>query len=222
MTEKWNNDPLIALFIHIEQQNKNTNKVQIKTKQCKKYKIYRENIFLPKYLIRGEKTEQVSIDCSIHPVWTHLSSEHWHFKILSSVNREIKMRFSAHTNRKISIGQTQFAFDGENASSISSWSFLISLRTSEKAKLFEHFYPFSWILSRWHWWCCSSRGNPGSPQTSTFPLETKRCQINFLRSAMTKFPRILNWILLQEIAHSLFTLQKFQIPIFFLLVKPEL
>ena len=154
------------------------------------------------------KTEQVSIDCSIHPVWTHLSSEHWHFKILSSVNREIKMRFSAHTNRKISIGQTQFAFDGENASSISSWSFLINLRTSEKAKLFEHFYPFSWIVSRWHWWCCSSRGNPGSPQTSTFPLETKRCQINFLRSAMTKFPRILNWILLQEIAHSLFTLQK--------------
>ena len=142
------------------------------------------------------KTEQVSIDCSIHPVWTHLSSEHWQrlFKILSSVNREIKMRFSAHTNRKISIGQTQFAFDGENASSISSWSFLINLRTSEKAKLFEHFYPFSWILSRWHWWCCSSRGNPGSPQTSTFPLETKRCQINFLRSAMTKFPRILNWI----------------------------
>ena len=137
------------------------------------------------------KTEQVSIDCSIHPVWTHLSLKHWHFKILSSVDREIKMRFSAHTNRKISIGQTQFAFDGENASLILSWSFLINLRTSEKAKLFEHFYPFSWILSRWHWWCCSSRGNPGSPQTSTFPLETKRCQINFLRSAMTKFPRIL-------------------------------
>ena len=86
------------------------------------------------------KTEQVSIDCSIHPVWTHLSSEHWHFKILSSVDREIKMRFSAHTNRKISIGQTQFAFERENASSISSWSFLINLRTSEKAKLFEHFY----------------------------------------------------------------------------------
>ena len=30
MTEKWNNDPLIALFIHIEQQNKKTNKVQKK------------------------------------------------------------------------------------------------------------------------------------------------------------------------------------------------
>ena len=114
---------------------------------------------------------------------------------------------------RIQIGKSQLDkhnlhLMGKNASSISSWSFLINLRTSEKAKLFEHFYPFSWILSRWHWWCCSSRGNPGSPQTSTFPLETKRCQINFLRSAMTKFPRILNWILLQEIAHSLFTLQK--------------